>query len=86
MPVLPQEVIWRPKAVFGPPIRSWVVGELRPTVDELLSPSVVKDRGLLNPAEVRRIIAANDDGSEDNAVRIWAMMTLELWQREFIDG
>jgi asparagine synthase (glutamine-hydrolysing) len=83
--VLPREVIWRRKAGFGAPIRSWLAGELRPMVDELLSPSVVKERGLLDPREVRRIINANDAGTEDNAVRIWAMMTLELWQREFID-
>lgn len=86
VPLLPRDVIWRPKAGFGAPIRSWLVGELEPMVDELLSPSIVKERGLLDPHEVRRIIAANAAGTEDNAARIWAMMTLELWQREFIDG
>ena len=29
-PVLPREVIWRPKAGFGAPVRSWLVGELEP--------------------------------------------------------
>jgi asparagine synthase (glutamine-hydrolysing) len=84
--VLPNEVVWRPKAGFGAPLRSWLVGELAPLVDEMLSPEVVRARGLLDPDEVQRLIAANRDGREDNALRIWALLTLEQWQRTFIDG
>jgi len=84
--VLPKEVIWRPKAGFGAPVRSWLVGELAPMVDELLSPASVAARGLLDPAEVQRIIRANRDGTEDNAMRIWALLTLELWHQTFLDG
>ena len=36
--MLPKEVIWRTKAGFGAPIRSWLVGDLKPMLDELLSP------------------------------------------------
>jgi hypothetical protein len=35
---------------------------------------------------VERIVAANAAGSEDNALRLWALLTLELWQRTFMDG
>jgi asparagine synthase (glutamine-hydrolysing) len=82
---LPKKVIWRPKAGFGAPVRSWLVGDLRPMVEEMLSPEAVSARGLLDPVEVKRLIRANDAGAEDNAMRIWAMLTLELWQREFLD-
>jgi asparagine synthase (glutamine-hydrolysing) len=85
-PVLPRDVIWRPKAGFGAPVRSWLVGDLSPMVDELLSPAAVAERGLFSPDEVQRLIAANRSGSEDNALRLWALLTLELWQRTFIDG
>jgi asparagine synthase (glutamine-hydrolysing) len=83
---LPNDVIWRPKAGFGAPVRSWLVGELKPMVHDLLSSSAVRERGLFDPGEVQRIIVANEAGREDNALRIWALMTLELWQREFLDG
>jgi asparagine synthase (glutamine-hydrolysing) len=83
---LPRSVIWRPKAGFGAPVRSWLVGDLRPMVEEVLSPEAVGARGLLDPNEVRRLVKANDVGAEDNALRIWALLTLELWQREFLDG
>jgi asparagine synthase (glutamine-hydrolysing) len=83
--MLPKEVIWRKKAGFGAPIRSWLVGDLKPMLDDLLSPRSVANRGLLDVAEVQRLRRANDAGTEDNALRLWAMMTLELWQQQFID-
>jgi asparagine synthase (glutamine-hydrolysing) len=83
---LPKEVIWRPKAGFGAPVRSWLVGDLKPMVEDLLSPSAVAARGLFDPDEVGRIMRANQAGTEDNAMRLWTLMTLELWQRTFLDG
>jgi asparagine synthase (glutamine-hydrolysing) len=83
---LPKEVIWRPKAGFGAPVRAWLEGDLRPMVDDMLSPESVRSRGLLDPGEVQRIIRANRSGQEDNALRIWALLTLEIWQRTFLDG
>jgi hypothetical protein len=35
---------------------------------------------------VRRIIAANESGHEDNALRIWALLSLEIWQQTYMDG
>jgi asparagine synthase (glutamine-hydrolysing) len=85
-PVLPHEVIYRPKAGFGAPLRSWLVGDLGPMVSDVLSPSAVAARGLFHPDEVQRLIAANRTGQEDNALRLWALLTLELWQQQFVDG
>ena len=83
--VLPREVIWRKKAGFGAPIRSWLRGALRPMIDDLLSEESVKRRGLFRPAEVQRIIAANLSGREDYNLQVFQLLTLELWHRAFID-
>lgn len=83
--VLPHDVIWRPKAGFGAPVRSWLVGELKPLVDDLLSPTNIAARGLFEPAEVTRLIADNNAGRADNALRIWSLLTFELWQQQFLD-
>ena len=84
--VLPKPVIWRPKAGFTAPARAWLAGSLRPAVAELLSPSSVRSRGLFEPEAVQRLIAENERDEADHALRIWALLTLELWQRTFIDG
>ena len=83
--VLPRDVIYRPKAGFGAPVRSWLVGELKPLVDELLSPANVAARGLFDPAEVTRLVADNNAARADNALRIWSLLTFELWQQQFLD-
>jgi asparagine synthase (glutamine-hydrolysing) len=85
-PVLPHEIIYRPKAGFGAPLRSWLVGDLGPMVSDVLSPQSVRARGLFDSGEVQRLIAANRSGQEDNALRLWALLTLELWQQQFVDS
>jgi len=83
--VLPRDVVWRKKAGFGAPIRSWLRGALRPLVEELLSEEVVRKRGLFRPEEVRRLIDRNLSGREDFSLQVFQLLNLELWQRQFID-
>ena len=84
--LLPREVVWRKKAGFGAPIRSWLRGPLRPMVEELLSEEAIRRRGLFRPQEVRRIIDLNLSGREDYNLQVFQLLNLELWHREFIDG
>jgi asparagine synthase (glutamine-hydrolysing) len=84
--LLPREVVWRKKAGFGAPIRSWLRGPLRPLVEDLLSEETVRRRGLFQPREVKRIIAANLSGREDYNLQVFQLLNLELWQRTFIDS
>lgn len=81
--VLPKDVIWRKKAGFGAPIRSWLRGPLRPLVDDLLSEESVKCRGLFRPAEVKRVLDANFSGREDYNLQVFQLLGLELWYQQF---
>jgi asparagine synthase (glutamine-hydrolysing) len=83
--LLPKDVVWRKKAGFGAPVRSWLRGALMPMVEDLLSEDAVRRRGLFRPAEVRRIIDANLSGREDYNLQVFQLLTLELWQRSFMD-
>jgi len=83
--LLPREVVWRKKAGFGAPIRSWLRGPLQPMVDDLLSVDAVRHRGLFDPHEVRRIIDANLSGREDYNLQVFQLLNLELWHQQFID-
>jgi len=84
--LLPHDVVWRKKAGFGAPIRSWLRGALRPMVNDLLSEETIKRRGLFRPEEVRRIIDANLSGREDFNLQVFQLLNLELWMRAFIDA
>jgi asparagine synthase (glutamine-hydrolysing) len=83
---LPPDVVWRPKSGFGAPLRRWLREELRERVDELLSPTSLRDRGLFDPAAVQRLIALDRAGMVDGAYTIFALMCVELWCRLFVDG
>jgi asparagine synthase (glutamine-hydrolysing) len=83
--LLPREVVWRKKAGFGAPIRSWLRGPLKPLVEDLLAAETVKRRGLFRPEEVRRIIDLNLSGREDYNLQVFQLLNLELWMRAFID-
>jgi asparagine synthase (glutamine-hydrolysing) len=83
--ILPKEVIYRKKAGFGAPIRSWLRGALRPMIDDLLNEETVAKRGLFKPSSVRGLIRDFESGKEDLSLHLFHLLTLELWFREFID-
>jgi len=77
--------VWRKKAGFGAPIRSWLRDALRPMVNDLLSPEQIKKRGLFDSDEVRKVIELNSSGKEDFNLQVFQLLTLELWMRTFLD-
>ncbi|HEX4493309.1 MAG TPA: asparagine synthase (glutamine-hydrolyzing) [Acidimicrobiia bacterium] len=79
---LPDEIVHRPKASFGAPIRSWISRELRPLVDDVLVSGDLIADGLLQDAPVRELIAEERSGREDRAKQIWQLLSLELWYRQ----
>lgn len=82
---LPGDVIYRPKTGFGVPLRRWLRHELKPMVDEMLSPSSLRRRGLFDPGAVAALLAADAGGRIDGAYPILALCSIETWCRLFID-
>ena len=82
--LLPKEVIWRKKAGFSAPVRSWLRTSLRPMIDDLLSEETIKRRGLFDFREVRRIIELNQSGKEDFNLQVFQLLNLEIWMQEFL--
>jgi len=83
---LPTEVLRQPKAGFGAPIDYWLAHELKPMVDELLSESRLKRRGIFQPDAVRSLVQQHRSGKQDWSMQIWQLLTLEIWMEQFIDG
>jgi asparagine synthase (glutamine-hydrolysing) len=83
---LPNDVIYRPKTGFGAPIRKWITSDLQPMIDERLSIDRIKARGIFNPESVRDLINQNKSGKIDASYSIWALLAIESWCMQFIDG
>jgi asparagine synthase (glutamine-hydrolysing) len=82
---LPREIVQRKKAGFSAPVRAWLVRDLRDVVEDLLSESNIRSRGYFQYAQIRRLIDDNLAGREDNSLKVFQLLTLELWHREFMD-
>jgi asparagine synthase (glutamine-hydrolysing) len=85
-PYLPREVIYRPKAGFGAPLRQWVRHDLRAMVDDTLNARDIERRGFFDPAAVRRLVDMDRAGAIDGSYSVFALICLELWCRRFVDG
>lgn len=83
--ILPPSTVARRKQGFEMPVETWLRNELRPVLDDVFSPAAVKRRGLFDPPAMARVYAAFRRG-EKPYMRVWALVTLELWARRFIDG
>ncbi len=82
---LPRDIVHRKKAGFSAPVRAWLARDLRELVEDLLSESNLRARGYFEYAPVRRLIDDNLSGREDNSLKVFQLLTFELWQRSFID-
>ena len=85
-PLLPNDILKRPKTGFGVPLRSWMRGRMRPMMEELLSPATISARGILDPQAVARIREATLQGRIDGSYSLLAAMAIELWARRFVDS
>ena len=73
------------KRGFGLPLRRWMKNDLATMVRDVLLDRTARERGLFEPAEVLRLIDAMDR-DRDAPDRVWTLLVLELWFREFIDS
>jgi asparagine synthase (glutamine-hydrolysing) len=79
---LPNEIVHRPKASFGAPLRAWVRNDLRELISDVLVGGELTQLGMLRKEQVRRLIADEQAGREDYAKQIWQLLSMELWYRQ----
>ena len=83
---LPAGILSRRKQGFAVPLDLWFRRELAGVVRSLLLSERSLGRGLFHPAYVRRMLDEHQRGGSDHGHRIWALFSLELWQRIYLDN
>lgn len=84
--LLPSEILDRQKRGFGTPMGAWLKSDLAPVLDRLLSPEVVRDRGLFRDGVVTRLMRDHRANRFDGTDILLALMNLEIWSRIYLDG
>jgi asparagine synthase (glutamine-hydrolysing) len=85
-PWLPSEILDRPKQGFSVPLSSWLRTDLQGWAREILLDPSTLDRGYFNAAAVRGLLDRHAAGADGDAKRIYSLLMLELWQREYVDS
>jgi asparagine synthase (glutamine-hydrolysing) len=78
---IPDEIIDRPKASFGAPLRAWVTNDLRDLVDDVLVGGELVATGFVRREPLARLVAEQRSGRRDWSKQIWQLLSLELWYR-----
>ena len=78
---VPREVVDRPKASFGAPLRAWVTNELGPLIDDVLLDGELVSSGFLRRPPLRQMVADQRSGRSDQSKQLWQLLSMELWYR-----
>jgi asparagine synthase (glutamine-hydrolysing) len=77
-PILPASTIGRGKEGFSIPLKHWIGGSLRETVEQALSERKIRERGWFEAGEVRALLSEHVQGRRNHAHRIWPLAVLEM--------
>jgi asparagine synthase (glutamine-hydrolysing) len=84
--LLPDAILNRPKMGFPVPFSAWTRGSWNQVVRDVLLDRRSRERGIIEPAAVDRLLRDHATSAIDAGDRIWSLLNLELWYRTFIDG
>ena len=77
-----REIAYRPKGLFSAPLRAWIKNDLKEMVDDLVLNGDVVGSGVLDRAEVERMVTDDRAGRADFSKEIWHLLSLELWNEQ----
>lgn len=83
--LLPADIATKKKTGFGIPLAHWLRTDLFPLMRDTLLDSTAQRRGLFEQQFITRMIQEHRDNKRDWSSRLWALIWLELWFREFVD-
>ncbi len=84
--LLPKGLLDEPKRGFVLPLPLWTRRELRPFVEESLSPDRLKKQGLLSPAVYEKVVRPHMGGERDYTEQLWTLVMFQRWYDRFIES
>jgi asparagine synthase (glutamine-hydrolysing) len=85
--LVPDAILDRRKHGFEVPIRTWLLGELRPLAGDLLLAGGARLHGRLDPTLIRARWARLEARPDQHlAKQLWALLTLAVWNEHLVGG
>ncbi len=73
------EITQRRKQGFSVPMARWLLGPLRPLLDECLSPPALRAHGLVRPQGVAELVRRLEGGRRAMETPLWGLLMFQLW-------
>jgi asparagine synthase (glutamine-hydrolysing) len=83
---LPAPILQREKQGFMLPIAYWFRTDLFPLVSQMLEGSFFVREGWFKRETIQRLLDEHRNNREDHHVRLWMLLTLEVWHQLYIQG
>ena len=80
-PILPHEILYRPKQGFSMPLGRWFQGPLRARIREAISSPLLRDTHYFNGSELIRIVDDHEQGRRDHSALLWLVLVFETFLR-----
>ena len=85
-PLLPADILYRPKMGFAVPLARWFRGPLKQRVrDAVLGPRLA-ETGWFNPAYLKHLVEAHQSGVRDYSSPLWTLLMFEAFLRNVLDA
>ncbi len=82
---LPHGLIDRRKQGFAVPLDVWFRGRLHELFADTLLSSRALARGYFQPSYLRQLVREHLTGRRDHTLRLWQLVVLERWHRQYVD-
>lgn len=83
---IPESILSRPKRGFCVPLDHWFRGPLRGLAHDMLLSGPIAERGYFRPDSLSRLLMQHESGKWNHGEKIWILICLEQWHRDFIDS
>ena len=85
-PLLPDDVLYRPKMGFSVPLAQWFRGPLKQRVREAVLGERLASTGWFQRAYLEHLVNAHQSGASDYSAPLWTLLMFEAFLRNVVDG
>ena len=81
-PMVPEEILYRPKMGFSVPLAEWFRGPLKDRLRDALLGNVLKDTGIFDMEYIKWLVDQHQSGLRDFSTLLWSLLMFEAFCRK----